>query len=102
AGADKTLKAGTAECESGTYGYECDDCPPVTALLGDDASITDDESDPYTTLWELVSGVAEIDDPLALVTMVELESGEPEDVGDCSEVTATFRLNATDCPMATA
>jgi hypothetical protein len=101
AGIDQTFKAGTAECESGTYGYECDDCPAYTALLGEDASVTDAESDPYTTLWELVSGVAEIKDPLELVTMVEMESGEPEEPGDCSEVTATFRLNATDCPAAT-
>ena len=102
AGADVSLDAGTAECENGMYGYSCDSCPPYSALIGEDATITDDESDPYTTLWELVSGVAEIDDPLALVTMVTLESAEPEEPGDCSEATATFRLNATDCPMATA
>src|SRR4029453_10649481 len=103
AGADQTLKAGTAECEDGgAYGWECDSCPDYTAVLGEDATITDDESDPYTTLWELVSGVAEIEDPLALVTNVTLESADPEDPGDCSEATATFRLNATDCPGATA
>jgi len=102
AGADMTFDAGTAECEEGDYGTECDDCPPYTALLGSDATITDDESDPYTTLWELVSGAAEIDDPLELTTSVEMESPEPEDIGDCAQSTATFQLNATDCPEGTA
>src|SRR4030095_5130097 len=34
AGADQTLKAGTAECEDGgAYGWECDSCPDYTAVL---------------------------------------------------------------------
>jgi hypothetical protein len=100
--AEVTIKGGTAECDEGTYGYECDDCPEVTALLGDTALITDAESDPYTTLWELVSGEAEIDDPLALVTMITLPGPEPEKPAACVESVTVFQLNATDCPQATA
>jgi hypothetical protein len=102
AGLDKEVKAGTADCSEGTYGYECDQCDPAIAVLGDDATITDAESDPYTTLWELVSGSAKIDDPLELVTNAEVESGTPEEPGDCNEVSSTFRLSATDCPQTTA
>ena len=99
AGLDLFISAGTAECEEGTYGYECDDCPSVVGLIGTDAVITDAESDPYTTLWELVAGEAEIDDPLALITEVEIDGPEPEEPLECVQSTATFRLNATDCPQ---
>ena len=102
AGDDFTIDAGTAECENGTYGYECDECDEVIGLLGKDATITDDESDPYTTMWELISGAAEIEDPYSMVTMVTIEGPEPEEPLECVSSTATFRLNATDCPGATA
>jgi hypothetical protein len=102
AGADTLFKAGTAVCEDGEYGPDCDDCGSYTTLLGSDATITDPDSDPMTTLWELVSGEAEIDDPLLLITSVDMESPTPEDIGDCAEAEVTFQLNATDCPEGTA
>ena len=101
AGADMTFPAGTAKCSEGTYGYECDECPPITELLGSDATVTDDESDPYDLLWELVSGEATIDDPYALTTLTTMAGFEPEEPSACVESTYTFRLNATDCPQAT-
>jgi hypothetical protein len=102
AGADAIFPAGTAKCTDGTYGYDCDQCPDVTAMLGSDANITDAETDPYDTLWELVSGEATIDDPYTLTTMVTMESPTPEEPLVCAESVVVFKLSATDCPQATA
>jgi hypothetical protein len=98
AGKDLSFSAGTAGCDKTAYGWDCDECAPLDEIIGIDASITDKDGDPYTHLWEVVSGQATIDEPTELVTAVTLDGAAPVAEKECAESFYTFRLNATDCP----
>jgi hypothetical protein len=98
AGADLAFSAGTATCSKTAYGWDCDECPAIDEIIGVDALITDADGDPYTHLWEVVSGQATIDEPTELVTQVSLDGAAPVAAKECAETFYTFRLNATDCP----
>jgi hypothetical protein len=97
AGANETLDGGTAVCSESGYTYDCDYCSNLTVPLGSTATITDGDGDPYTVVWEVVDGKAEISDPSQLVTSVKLEKAAPSSPGDCDETEYTFKVTATDC-----
>ncbi len=96
AGSAKSYSAGEVVCTSDTYGYECEDCDDVNAVLGDDASVADADGDPYSVLWTVVSGSATISDPTSLETNVILTDIQVEDL-DCVDNEFQFELAVTDC-----
>ena len=102
AGSETKTAAGDAECEATTYAYDCDDCEVATTTLGADASVSDGDGDPYTIVWTVVSGSAEIDDPTSLVTTVTLKDSVPTEPGACADTEYVFQLSATDCTGETA
>jgi len=97
AGADQAIDAGEAECKESGYTYACDECAEQEVTLGSDALVNDPDSDPYTIVWELLSGNAEIDDPSSLVTTATLTDAEPTEPGVCEDTIYEFQLTATDC-----
>jgi hypothetical protein len=101
-GAPQTMDAGEVICEEVGYSYICAYCDPVDITLGRDAVIRDGDSDPVTTLWEVVSGSATIDEPTLLVTTASLTSSQPLEPDACEATDYTFQLTATDCTGATA
>jgi len=99
AGKGWTIDAGEAACEEDGYSYDCDACSQVTIPLGSDASTTDDDGDPMTLLWELISdNTAEIVDDSALETTAKLSGATPVEPGACEDTEFIFQLTATDCP----
>jgi hypothetical protein len=96
AGSAKTFKAGEVVCTAAGYGYDCDDCDDISTDLGDDASATDADGDPITSLWTVVEGSATIHDPTELATTVVLSDIAVGDLA-CEDTTFEFELAVTDC-----
>lgn len=102
AGMGATHDGGYAECEEGTYAYDCDECTSVIASLGGDAAVSDGDGDPYTVSWSVVSGSATISDSDSMVTTVTMSDATPTEPEACESNEYVFQLAATDCPGETA
>ncbi len=96
AGSAKVFKGGDVVCTAAGYGYDCDDCVDISTLLGDDASVSDADSDPFTVLWTVVDGSATIHDPTSLETAVVLSDIEVTELA-CVDNLFEFELAVTDC-----
>lgn len=101
AGRDVAVDAGSGVCEQSGYLYNCEACSDQTVALGSDAVVTDDDGDPLTIEWTVVSGDATIADPHSISTQVTITDLEPEEPGTCVDSSVRFELTVTDCTGAT-
>ncbi len=92
-----TVAAGEAECATSGYSYECDDCENQAVTIGDTVAIVDVDNDPYTVVWELVSGEGSISDANALVTTLSAESLTTTEPYYCNQNQFVLNLTVTDC-----
>lgn len=102
AGADRTEKAGDAECTEDGYQFDCESCAGLTIDVGADGSVTDAESDPMKLLWTVTTtGKATITNDAVFPAQSVIGQTTPEEPGVCAKTDFTYTIQATDCPGAT-
>ncbi len=92
-----TVAAGEAECATSGYSYECDDCETQNVTIGDTVAIVDVDNDPYTVLWELVSGDGSISDTSSLLTTLSVDNLTTTEPYYCNQNQFVLNLTVTDC-----
>ena len=92
-----TVAAGEAECSTSGYSYECDDCDSQSVTIGDTVAIVDVDNDPYTVVWELVSGDGSISDVNSLITTMSAENLTTTEPYYCNQNQFVLSLTVTDC-----
>ena len=92
-----SLDAGQACCEPSGYIYDCEECTSQTTNLGSLVTINDPDKDPYTILWEVVSGSVTFTDPTDVDTNLKLEDIEPSEPQVTDDNQFEIQLTVTDC-----
>lgn len=98
AGSSLSLDGGTADCELSGYNYNCAQCSPVLITIGTDASVSDNDGDPVSYEWVVLSGDVSISEPDSIETTATFSGATPDAPSACTETTYELELIAEDCP----
>lgn len=94
AGEDQTLES-TADCESSSYVWTCDDCEPEDVEL-DGSSSYDSDGDSVSYYWSESTGVLTISNPYGAITDATI-AAQPAEYGVDSTTVYVVDLDVADC-----
>ena len=100
AGNSLTVDGGDGGCELSGYSYICDECAPISVMIGSGGSVVDPDGDPVSYEWQVISGDVSISNPSELETLATFEGATPTEPNACENTSFDLELVATDCPGA--
>jgi hypothetical protein len=81
-----------------TGAWDCDSCPSVATVIGDDATSTDADGDALALTWSVVSGDVDITSDVHASTIDVTLDGFAPDSPTCEERDFELAFEGTDCP----
>jgi hypothetical protein len=100
AGAAMKIDGGKVSCaiDPFTGAWDCDSCPSVATVIGDDATSTDADGDALALTWSVVSGDVDITSDVHASTIDVTLDGFAPDSPTCEERDFELAFEGTDCP----
>jgi len=104
AGAAMKIDGGKVSCmvDPFTGAWDCDSCPSVVTVIGEDATGSDADGDALALTWSVVSGDVDITSDVHASTIDVTLDGFAPDEPACEQRDFELALEGTDCPGETA